>query len=245
MEILSNKQEKLIRLLQQKKYRKQEGLFVVEGKKMIDEALQSDFNVEFIATEGREEVKDENATLFSVDSKRMKKISSLTNPPGILAVIQKNKIKAEDGDLILVLDEIKDPGNLGTIIRTAEAFGIRSIVCSKDTVDCYSPKVVQATMGAIFRMNISYTDLLSFIKEKAETYSVYASHLMGKNLYETELIKPSILVMGNESNGISDELMKEISNTLKIPMAGQSESFNVSIATAILLSEFKRQFAIS
>jgi len=245
MEILSRSHEKLIRSLKQKKYRKQEGLFVVEGKKLVNEALKSDFEIKMVVfiqkTENELEV---NAKTFFTDEIKMKQLSSLTTSPGIMAVIkQKEEKPLEEEDLIVVLEKIQDPGNLGTIIRTTEAFGVKTIVCSKDTVDHLSPKVIQATMGAIFRVDLYYLDLLPFLKEKKENVSIYGTHLKGNNIFDQKLNKPCVIVMGNESKGISEELMKVIPHKIKIPIEGKAESFNVSIANAIVLSEFKRQFS--
>jgi len=245
MEILSKKQEKLIRSLQQKKYRKQEQLFIVEGIKMVEEALKSEFDVEMIVLSKQEFEFDSSIRTYLVEENDMKSLSSLTTSPGVMAIVkQKKSIPFSYGGIVLALDKIQDPGNLGTIIRTADALGVNAIVCSKDTVDHYSPKVVQSTMGAIFRMNISYIDLVDFLKENKEQFSIYGTHLEGENIYDKKLSAPSIIAMGNESKGISEELMKEITNSIKIPIEDYAESFNVSIATAIVLSEFKRQFSL-
>ncbi len=175
----------------------------------------------------------------------MKKISSLTTPPGLLAVIEiPTNQKVEKEDIKLVLDNIQDPGNLGTIIRTADAFGIKSIICSEETVDFYSSKVVQASMGSIFRVNLHSRDLKEFLKVEKEESTLYASHLNGGNLYTCEFNKPATLIMGSESHGISEELMSLIQESVKIPIKGNAESFNVSIATAILLGEISRQFSL-
>ena len=239
MVALTKKEEKLILSLQQKKFRKQEGLFVVEGFKMVEEAIKSDFNLRFIVTSlefdfGRVEVKQCTEAV-------MRKISSLKTPPGVLAVLElpeEQNIKLNE--ITLVTDRVQDPGNLGTIIRTAEALGVNSVVLSEDTVDVFSPKVVQATMGSVFRMKFLRTELSKFFKENSSV-PVYAAHLNGKSLYEEKVKVPCYLLVGNESQGVSDQLLPFVHHSIKIPMQGEAESFNVSIATAIILSEFRRQ----
>lgn len=237
---LTKKEEKLITSLQQKKFRKQEGLFVVEGKKMVQEALSSNFKLKYIVSTEQSNVQEENERLC--DEKAMHRISSLKTPPGILAVVQQPTAQLKESQIILVLDGVKDPGNLGAIIRTAEALGVKSIILSLDTVDLYSPKVIQATMGSIFRINIIYEDLVSlFTNEK--TSFVYGAHLEGNDIYKENIVTPCYLVMGSESHGISTEVMERVSHPIKIPMVGKAESLNVSTATAIILGEFTRQLS--
>jgi len=237
--------EKTIRSLQQKKYRKNHQLFVLEGEKLVKEAFDSDFVVKWlVSTQDQNEAIYSTASFLKCDPTQMKRISSLTTAPGILAVVETPRLfKVEQEELILVLEKIQDPGNLGTIIRTADAFGIKTIVCSPDTVDFFSPKVVQATMGSIFRVKVVEKELIGFLKEQAKTSRLYAADLSGENIYNTSLKTPAILIMGNESHGISDEVMELIHESVKIPIAGGAESFNVSIATAILLGEFRRQLS--
>lgn len=237
--------EKTIRSLQQKKYRKKHQLFLLEGEKLVKEALESDCSIKWlVSTEDKDGALDPTVSFLKCDPAQMKRMSSLTTAPGILAVVEIPKLpKVSQEELTLVLEKIQDPGNLGTIIRTADAFGIKTIVCSPDTVDFYSPKVVQASMGSILRMKIVENELIGFLKERKESATLYAAHLNGENVYHTHFKTPAILVMGSESHGISNEVMELIHESLKIPIAGSAESFNVSIATAILLGEFRRQLS--
>lgn len=245
MRKLSQKDEKIIRSLQQKKYRKKHQLFVVEGEKLVKEAMASTHTIRWVISSIPEfELSLTGENHFACDDIQMKRISSLTTPPGVLAVVEiPSELQHKQEDLMLVLEKIQDPGNLGTIIRTADAFGIKSIVCSTDTVDWYSPKVVQATMGSIFRVKISEQELQPYLSEQAKSSTLYAAHLNGKNIYQSSLKTPAVLIMGNESHGISPEVMALIHESVKIPISGDAESFNVSIATAILLGEFTRQLS--
>ncbi len=247
MEVLSRNQEKFIRSLQQKKFRKQEALFVVEGEKMVQEALNSDFKIHSIVLDkNKTELQKVISEAYLTDEMGMKRMSTFKTPPGILAVLEtKEDRQIMDDPIVLVLEKIQDPGNLGTIIRTADAFGIQTIVCSEDTVEHLSPKVLQATMGSIFRVNLHYVNLHNYLEERRKHSTLYAAHLNGSNVYDVSLQKPATLIMGNESKGISEESMQMVENSIKIPIPGNVESFNVSIATAILLAEFNRQFSSS
>lgn len=237
---LTKKEEKLIVSLQQKKFRKVEGLFFVEGIKMVEEALKSDFKVRFVVT--AIDFETEITSLKTCDTKTMQRISVFKTAPGILAVIEiPTEVRKVDSDICLLAETIQDPGNLGTIIRTAEALGVKKIVCSPDSVDFFSPKVVQASMGSIFRMNLEVKDVFDFIEKLPLTTPIYAAHLEGDNLYETEIKSPLVLAIGNESKGLSEALTAKVTQKIKIPMVGEAESFNVSIATAIILSEFRRR----
>lgn len=239
---LTKKEEKLIVSLQQKKFRKVEGLFFVEGVKMMEETISSGFNVKFIVS--CVDFEAEGVEVKHCDDRTMQRISAFKTAPGVLAVVQiPAESKAADSPITLVAEKIQDPGNLGTIIRTADALGVKTMVCSLDCVDHFSPKVVQATMGSIFRMNIVVQDLFQFVEKLPPATPIYAAHLEGDNLYETKITAPCVLVVGNESQGISDELTAKVTKQLKIPMAGEAESFNVSIATAIILGEFSRQLS--
>ena len=239
---LTKKEEKLIVSLQQKKYRRVEGLFFVEGIKMVEEALKSSYHVKYIVSV--EEWSNNNTEIKYCDFKTMQRISAFKTAPGIIAIIslpsKKNEVESE---ITLLAEKIQDPGNLGTIIRTADALGVKKMVCSPECVDHFSPKVVQATMGSIFRMNVEVTDLFQYIEELPTSIPIYAAHLNGDNLYKTEILTPCVLVIGNESQGMSDELTDKVTKKLKIPMKGEAESFNVSIATAIILGEFSRQLS--
>lgn len=238
---LSKNQLKIISSLQQKKYRIKYGLFIAEGTKVVNEFLNSTFDLEqlFCVSDVSYEKIDKITIISDLE---LKKISSLKTPNNVIALFKipiENHLKKEG--LILVLDEINDPGNLGTIIRLCDWFGVDQLVCSKNTVDCYNPKVVMASMGSLTRVSIVYTDLDTYLTES--TLPKYASLMDGENVYKSELPKKAIFVMGNEANGISETTLKLLNHTVSIPRFGnsqQTESLNVATATAILLSEFKR-----
>jgi TrmH family RNA methyltransferase len=236
MEKISKAQVKLVRSLQQKKFRDELGLFVAEGEKCVSELTKS-FELIHLYREG------ENATRTEIEQ-----MSGLRTPQGVIGVFKKRSVVSiQHSDLILALDGIQDPGNLGTIIRTCDWFGVHDIVCSKDTADCYNPKVVQATMGALARVRVHYMDLPEWLKE--QNSPIIGTLLEGKDMYESlssihSPIHSSIIIMGNEGNGISQEVRKQITHPIRIPSypknAETSESLNVSIATAIVLAEFRR-----
>lgn len=238
--MLSKSQIKLITSLKQKKFRQQHNLFVVEGFKTIKELLAS--NLELHSLYAIESLNISGKKEILISDSDLKRISFLTTPNKVLAVfnIPKPDSICSDG-LIVALDTVRDPGNLGTIIRLCDWFGIKNLVCSKETVDCYNPKVIQATMGSITRVNINYVDLKSFLK--TQKLPVYGAFMEGENVYSSQLPKNGILVMGNEANGISKEIEAVISEKISIPRFGDlkaAESLNVATAAAILLSEFKR-----
>lgn len=233
MEKTSKSQIKLVKSLQLKKYRDELGLFVAEGEKCISELTKA-FELVYLYREG------ENATRTEIEQ-----MSGLRTPQGVIAVFREKPIedwKLKIEDLVLALDGIQDPGNLGTIIRTCDWFGVHDIFCSLDTADCYNPKVVQATMGALARVRIHYVDLPEWLA--AQKYPIIGTLLEGHNMYEASLPKQGIVVMGNEGNGISQEVRKLVTHPILIPSypknAETSESLNVSIATAIVLAEFRR-----
>ena len=240
--MVSKNQIKLITSLQQKKYRFANQLFFAEGIKVIQELLQSNFELEHLYTiqNDFEEVEASKRTL--INEADLKKISALATPNTCLAVF---KIPVEkkiiESGLIVALDSVRDPGNLGTILRLCDWFGIKQLLCSKETVDIYNPKVVQATMGSIARVNVNYIDLNVFISQSK--LAVFGTFMDGENIYKTDLPEEGIVIMGNEANGISKELEKSINNRLTIPRFGdvqKTESLNVATATAIILSEFRR-----
>lgn len=249
MASLSNNEIKKIKSLSQKKFRDQYGLFVVEGEKMVSEAESSSFRIEGLYT--REEI----------GADAMSRISSLSSPSPALAVVRKPEdIYVEDASflepvlsangLYLALDSIRDPGNLGTILRIADWFGIDAVFAAPDTVDVFNPKVVQATMGAIFRVKMHYVDLPSLSQiVLSKGGHVYGTFLDGSNIYERPLENglsaPSVIVIGNESEGISSKMASLVSDRLYIPPYPSddsgSESLNAAIATAITVSEFRRR----
>ncbi|WP_046757126.1 TrmH family RNA methyltransferase [Kordia jejudonensis] len=239
--MISKRQIKIINSLQQKKYRKSTGLFVAEGKKVIQEFLNSNFELDSLFTT------DEH--LFALDSKvtvisevELKKISFLKTPNKALALFKiSDAAKVDPKGLILALDDVRDPGNLGTIIRLCDWFGVQQLICSLETVDCYNPKVIQATMGSLTRVNIVYTDLKNYLAET--NLPIFGAFMDGNNVYKANLPKDGILVMGNEANGVSEEISNLITEKIAIPRFGdmqQTESLNVAMATGILLNEFKR-----
>ncbi|MFD0760796.1 TrmH family RNA methyltransferase [Lutibacter aestuarii] len=238
---LSKNQLKLITSLQQKKYRAKYNLFIAEGTKVVQEFLNSNFELEQLFCLDNSVYKNyEKVTL--INELELKKISSLKTPNNVVALFKiPNTKPLLNKGLIVVLDTINDPGNLGTIIRLCDWFGVAQLVCSTTTVDCYNSKVVQASMGSLTRVSIVYTTLENFLKNTS--LPKYATLLNGKNVYKSKLPKNAVLVMGNEANGINEELLKFVNHHLTIPRFGnlqQTESLNVATATAILLSEFKR-----
>lgn len=236
MEHLSKAQVKWVRSLQQKKHRDAEGVFVAEGAKCVEE-LRKAFELVLLAT-------SDNATYTEIEQ-----MSSLRTPQGVIGVFKKRAFNSKiPSGLLVALDGVQDPGNLGTIIRTCDWFGIHDILCSHDTADCYNPKVVQATMGALARVRVHYVDLPKELTLLRQTgLPLYGTLLEGENMYEPYAIpdkQRGVIIMGNEGNGISESIRKLITHPLLIPSypinASTSESLNVSIATAIVLAEFRR-----
>ena len=241
--MVSKNQIKLITSLQQKKYRNEHQLFIAEGVKVIQELLESNFVLEHLFMT---EAIFDTVPVFQktvVKESDMKRISALSSPSSCLAVFKIPKpLQLETEGLIVALDDIRDPGNLGTIIRLCDWFGVKHLVCSPETVDVYNPKVVQATMGSISRVAIHYTDLKKYIA--ASSLPVFGTFMDGNDVYSENLPKEGILVLGNEANGISSDIEKGIQNRIAIPRFGdvqQTESLNVATATAIFLSEFRRK----
>jgi TrmH family RNA methyltransferase len=238
--MVTKNQIKIIVSLQQKKFRNQHNLFIAEGEKTIRELLNSDFELEQIFCTSLIFKEIDNIVLIS--ESELKKISALSTPNNCLAVF---KIpipkKIQEKGLILALDDIRDPGNLGTIIRLCDWFGISQLICSTETVDFYNPKVVQASMGSITRVNVNYINLEQFISKT--TLPVFGTFMDGENIYKTNLAQNGIIIMGNEANGISSAIEKLVTHKLAIPRFGdlqKTESLNVATATALILSEFRR-----
>ncbi|NPD46475.1 MULTISPECIES: RNA methyltransferase [unclassified Lentimicrobium] len=246
---ISKSEIKLINAIKTSHGRKKHGVFLVEGPKMIEELLQSNFDIKLlIATdnwylENNKIVNEPFARV--VKSKDLERVSQLSTANQVLAVVNSpmsNELHIPNDELILVLDTIQDPGNLGTIIRTADWFGINTILCSKETTDAYSPKVVQSSMGSVFRKKIYYTELKTALSSNSHQLPIYGSLLQGENIYELSLNKKGFIVIGNESKGISKEIQKLITQAIYIPQADNSkaESLNASIATGIILSIFSK-----
>ena len=240
--MLSKNQVKLIQKLQQKKYRNELNLFIVEGKKSIVEFLQAGYRLELlIATEVfATALNGQPITLVSKEE--LRKVSSLKNPDEGLAIFHQRQHKGilQEG-VILALDNVQDPGNLGTLIRLCDWFGIETLICNSQTVDCYNPKVVQATMGSLTRVAVHYLDLAGFLATCA--LPLYAMDLDGENLYTTEFPEDCVLILGNEANGISPEIRALADGIITIPRFGklqQTESLNVAMAGAIVVSQVRK-----
>ena len=245
--MLSKSRISLLQSLQQKKFRKQHGVFMVEGYKSVNEFINSAYQTEAIyyapASGSKLSNLSHNINTAEVSLTILEKISSLKTAPDVIAVV-----KMPDWDSLqpvslknkfsLVLDGVQDPGNMGTIIRTADWLGIQDIMCSEDTVDVYNPKVVQATMGSLARVNVSYTDLSAILTNVA--VPVYGALLNGTSIYNASFGVEGLIVMGNEGNGLRPEITRLIGEAITIPRIGGAESLNVAIATAIFCSEISR-----
>ncbi|PJJ79629.1 TrmH family RNA methyltransferase [Mucilaginibacter auburnensis] len=245
--MLSKSRISLLQSLQQKKFRKQHGVFLVEGYKSVIEFVNSAYQIEAIyyspASGSKLSKLLHNKNTAEVSLTILEKISSLKTAPDVVAVVKipdwdnlkpvslKNKFS-------LALDGVQDPGNMGTIIRTADWYGIQDIICSEDTVDVYNPKVVQATMGSLSRINLRYTDLASVLTDAQ--MPVYGALLNGENIYSTTFASEGLVVMGNEGNGLRPEITRLVTEAITIPRVGEAESLNVAIATAIFCSEISR-----
>jgi len=253
--MLSKNQLKLVNSLRLHKYRQEHGLFIAEGVKLVNEALKSSFEIhQIFATpewidaghlpDGRYLV-----DVVEITQAELEKISALSTPNQVLALVKiPSGIPVPDasGEWALLLDQIRDPGNLGTIIRTADWFGIDRIIAATSSVDIWNPKVVQASMGSVFRMPVHYTDIHAYLSGNLDRVPVYGTLLEGEDISGVKLGKDGIVVIGNESHGISDSVKPFITRKITIPAAnagssGRAESLNASIATAILCYEIRRQ----
>ena len=241
---ISKNQLKLITSLSQKKYRQKHDLFIAEGVKVLNELLNSTFEIETLFCTDDFEATISEEKVVRISETELKKVSTLKSPNKALGVFKIPKEKAvQNSGLTIALDAINDPGNLGTIIRLCDWFGVTQLVCSKDTVDCYNQKVVQASMGSLTRVSIHYTDLENYITKS--NLDTFIADMDGENVYKTKLPKEGILIMGNEANGVSEEIKSLLQHKISIPRFGETqetESLNVATATAILLSEFKRSY---
>lgn len=240
--MISKNNIKFIKALQQKKFRDENNLFVVEGEKMVLESIQwkPQYLSDLYCTEDFPvgDLQQKNVPHEVISEKELKQISGLQTPNKALAVFRKWELSETNADFYIALDGVQDPGNMGTIMRLADWFGVPEIICSKDTVDCWNPKVVQATMGAAFRVQVRYTDLKSHLQ--ALGLPVFGALLEGENVYRKKLEPKGVLLLGNEGKGISKEIQQLIDAPVSIPRFGEAESLNVSTAGAILLSEFFR-----
>lgn len=237
-----------LRALKDKRERDRERLFIAEGEKLVEEILDSHFVVRRVLTT---DAKHKGANIELITKQEMERISQLTTPTTMLAVVEQpnNRLSIDKlcHKLVVALDGVQNPGNLGTIIRLADWFGVEEIICSRECADCYNPKVVQATMGAILRVRIHYVDNLSKLLHEARDMgmNIYGTLLDGNNIYHEKLDNKGIIVMGNEGRGISDECCNMLTHKLLIPPfpadCPTSESLNVAMATGIILSEFRRR----
>jgi RNA methyltransferase, TrmH family len=245
VEQLSKAKIKWLKSLQQKKHRDEEQVFVVEGEKMVLEGLDAiGFTPELLVTASDYDLPaglllPENT--FKASAVQMEQASALKTPNKLLAVFRRPAAPLPDTGLFIALDGVQDPGNLGTIMRLADWFGAAGILCSESTVDCYNPKVIQASMGAIFRIPVKYCDLKAEIEEMQ--LPVFGALLDGENYSQTDYPENCVLLLGNEGNGISETLKSSVTTPVTIPRYGSAESLNVAAAGAILLAEIKRSLA--
>ena len=246
--MISKNQQKYIRQLEQKKYRKREGCFVAEGTKVVGDLLKRYQPLALYATESWDAPKGVGYTLVSEEE--LQRVSFQQHPQQVLAIFpipQPTDPVSLRGSLTLALDGVQDPGNLGTIIRIADWFGIDTIICSEETADAWNPKVIQATMGSIARVNVIYANLLELLDTLPSDYPVYGTFLDGENIYTQTLSGEGLIIMGNEGNGISDAVRAKVIRRLLIPDFHQgdtADSLNVAIATAITCSEFRRRISV-
>lgn len=255
--MISKNKIKEIRQLHQKKGRQKHHSFIVEGEKMVKELLVSDYGIEEILA--LPSWLSETGELLGsikyseISDNDLKKISTLKTPNKVIAITQIKKPKLDHAILIdnlcLGIESLQDPGNFGTILRIANWFGIKHIICSNDTVDIYNPKVVQATMGSIFRVQVYYTDLVSFVQTSSKRYPVYGTFVNSPSIYDNKLGDHGLIIFGNESKGISSVLSSYITHRVSIPAypseTGTMDSLNVSTAVAITCAEFRRQHLYS
>lgn len=246
--MLSKAQISLIASLQNKKFRSKHGLFIVEGTKSILEFVHSPYKVQKIFATDQAAAKlakiPQSIKCIEISESDFNKISALKSPQGALALVELPEIQNINSSLLkgqhtLILDDVQDPGNLGTIIRTAEWFGINHIVCSIGTVDAFNPKVVQATMGSLSRVKLYYTDIETLIN--AGQFKTFGALLDGESIYDTDFGTEGLIIMGNEGNGIRPSLIPKIDKAVTIPRIGKAESLNVAIATTLFCSELARQ----
>jgi len=253
---LTKNQAKLIKSLHDKKRRNELRLFLVEGEKNIAELLNSDFNIDYILCtaeffdKNRNLIKNKNIDYDVVEQSKIEKVGTLESNNSALAIVKQeenNKLEVDKNEIVIALDEIKDPGNLGTIIRVADWYGIKKIIASENSVDFYNPKVISATKGSFMRVIVSYANLAESLPKIG--LPIFGAFMSGDNVHSFSFPKSGILLMGNESNGISKELEKIMTKKITIPSfggvypndkVGRAESLNVAIATAIILDNWKR-----
>jgi len=244
--MVSKSKLKFIKSLQVKKYRKQEQSFMVEGAKSVAELLNSDFEVTWLAAsekflrENEKPVHAKNVEAVNASEKELEQLSSFQTNDAAVAVarMKANTMPNLKDGFCLVLDDLRDPGNVGTIIRTADWYGIKNIIASEETADFYNPKTISATMGSFCRLNVFYTDLPTFLS--GNSLPVFGAFMNGADVHEMDFGKRGAIVIGNESNGISDQVAKLVSHRITIPKIGGAESLNAAIATGIILDNVFR-----
>lgn len=251
IESKNNNSFKDIKKLKEKKHRVKNNKYIIEGLRFVDEALKSGVSIDsIIFTENFKEKNDEffskisaNVKLIQMNESLLKQLCSTENPQGVLAVVNMQNKELKDGELVILVDKVQDPGNMGTIIRTAHAAGASGIVVIKGTVDIYNDKTLRSTMGSIFYIPVVEDDSLEYIKSlKEDGYRLVVSSLQGKNnFFEEDLQGKVIIAVGNEGNGISDEVYEISDVKVKIPMPGNAESLNVAVATSVMIYEKIRQ----
>lgn len=229
--------------MKNKKIREKEGLFVVEGLKVLLEIRDAGFDIlKIFTTIPLDPIIKEKFEVIS--EKELKQVSAFTSPHELIALVRKPKPikdRLSAKGLIIGLDNIQDPGNLGTILRSAEWFGAKGIICSADTVDLYNSKVIQASMGGIARQRVDYTDLFLSIKELRKTHKIIGTSLAGPSVYKFEWPESSVLLIGNEAAGLNDKYTPLIDEYVTIPSVGSLDSLNAAVACSILCSEYRRQ----
>jgi TrmH family RNA methyltransferase len=238
--VISKNQIKFIKGLSLKKNRLKSQLFVAEGEKIVNELLNSKFEIEYIyATKQFSGINsNQRSAITLVSNDELSRISNLTSPNNVLAIVNVSQKKLENNTgITLVLDDVNDPGNLGTIIRMCDWFGVTQLICSTNTVDCFNPKVVQSAMGSIFRVNITYLELSNYLANIDSP--IYGAYMNSIDVKGQEFPKQAHLIMGNEANGISRPISEYITNKVSIRnIGGNAQSLNVAVATSILLHEF-------
>ena len=240
--MISKNELKYIQSLYHKKVRNEEAVFIAEGVKLVNELLQHNFPIRKIYATKDWVAPKEFVNTQIVEDFELEKMSNLSTPNFVLAVAEQKKLQHEpdtNNGLILVLDGIQDPGNLGTIIRIADWFGITQIVASDDTADMYNSKVVQSTMGSIIRINVWYKNIQEWLSNV--TVPIYGALLNGKSIYETKPVKNGVLIIGNESKGIRENILPLVKNAITIPGNGNAESLNAAVATGIILSHLVKE----
>ena len=258
VDMISKNQIKYVRSLQMKKHRKAEGVFVAEGHKLVDDVMGA-FECTYVAATSDwlaahekwvERLRSKGVEVDDVTEDELRRVSLLETPQQVLAIFRQPRYEVDVDDVVrrqlcLALDDVQNPGNLGTIVRVADWFGIEHIFCSQGCADLYNPKTVQATMGAMARVKVHYVDLAEMLASLDAEPPVYGTFLDGENMYGKTLSEHGVIVMGNEGNGISAEVERHVTERLFIPNYPEgratSESLNVAIATAIVCAEFRRR----